>query len=121
MSTNHQVFLFLVEVNGTEVLKEANGSGEPPVQDITTDVNPGDSIEWRFDTNSGIASINRIVPTVDDLLSNLTTGGQNGWATAGIHSNAPLNETYDYEIYYTPSGTETEKKGDPKIRVNGHQ
>ncbi len=120
MSTNHQVFLFLVEENGIEVLKEANGTTGQPFPDNTTVVVPGDSIEWLLGSNSHIESISSISSDEDELFSNLPTGSQNGW-TADINTNAPLSptdSTYLYTIMINPSSNNTMVLSfDPKIKV----
>lgn len=131
MSTNHQVFLSLVPGPfGTGILLEANGPNGTPMPDNTTEVFPGDTMEWLLANDSGIEAINNIYPTDDILFSDSPyQTGENAW-TAVINVNVPPSkDPYTYHIDVTPlpdsnigllAESDRVISFDPKIRVNAH-
>ncbi len=125
MSTNHQVFLSFEMQTGTDIgiLKEANGINGDPKHDNTTEVEPGDTMEWVLSENSNILNITAIHPDLNNptLFSVGPEAQKNGW-TATINPTIPITlpgeEPYKYHIGIQPAGGGVPSLFDPKIRVN---
>jgi hypothetical protein len=85
-----------------------------------TTANPGDTIQWIINNNSGVATISSIHDTsVVDVFNPdpaKQTNSQNWQGT--INPNITSNTEETYCIYYTIPGSSVVYNHDPKITVN---
>lgn len=110
-------------------LKLRDSEGHNPGNDnLTTDVNAGDTVTWQLDSNSGLSSIASIQlvgrtdpsynPNSINLLSNNPTS-TNGVFTATVVSPSPgVNQFECYKIGFTIPGDSTIYYDDPKLKMN---
>lgn len=132
MSTNHLVYLFLVDVDGDDELQEADSFNGIPSKNHVLETEQGDTIEWLLGNNSRINSIQNITAQEDILFAYTPTQEHQNpsvWHSQ-INSNAPvsspvnpLTDPYSYTIKVLPDGGGNAqnvkvKCYDPKIKVN---
>jgi hypothetical protein len=121
-----------VSRNGTSYnLKLSDSEGHNPGNDnLTTDVDPGDTVQWVLDSNSGLSSLNGVNqsvpgdPSYDTNSINLLTGAPqsngNGGYTGTVVSSSPGAGRYEkYKIYFQVPGDPSVYNDDPKLQMNG--
>lgn len=110
-------------------LRDSEGHN-PGNDDLTTTVNPGDTVTWMLDPNdNGLTSINAVNKTVPgdpsydsnsvDLLVS-GTSSTNGVYTGTVVSPSPGNAKYEkYKIGFMVPNDPTIYYDDPKLQMNG--
>lgn len=131
MSTNHLVYLFLVDVDGDDELQEADSFNGIPSKSYILETEQGDTVEWLLGNNSRINSIQSITAHEDILFAYTPTQEHQNpsvWHSQ-INPNAPvsspvnpLTNPYSYTVGILPEGGNAQngdvKRFDPKIKVN---
>lgn len=107
-------------------LRDSEGHGNG-TDNLTTDVGPGDSVQWELDTDSGLSYINAVTKTVpgdpsydtnsQDLLASITSA--NGVFTGVVVSPSPGQGKYEkYKIaFMVPNGNQI-FWDDPKLQMD---
>lgn len=110
-------------------LRDSEGHN-PGNDDLTTTVDPGDTVTWMLDPNeNGLTSINAVNKTVPgdasydansvDLLVS-GTSSTNGVYTGTVVSPSPGNGKYEkYKIGFMVPGDSTVYYDDPKLQMDG--
>lgn len=109
-------------------LRDSEGHN-PGNDDLTTTVDPGDTVTWELDPNeNGLTSINAVNKTVPgdasydsnsvDLLVS-GTSSTNGVYTGTVVSPSPGNGKYEkYKIGFMVPGDSTIYYDDPKLQMD---
>jgi hypothetical protein len=101
--------------NGTLVLAD-----DTRTRNGVTTASKGDTIQWIFDSNSGVKSINEIHLEGNDSIfiapPSKLPGGSPIWSGT-IRTDANTPKEQDYCIYYINQSDQL-IKSDPKIQVN---
>ena len=107
-------------------LRDSEGHGNG-TDNITTDVGPGDSVQWELDTNSNLAALNAVSKTVpgdpsfdansQDLLTSITSS--NGVFTGLVVSPSPGKGKYEkYKIAFMVPNSNEIFWDDPKLQMD---
>lgn len=114
--------------NGNSLqLKLRDSEGHNPGNDnLTTDVDAGDTVEWQLDTNSGLTSLNGIKKTVPgdrsynrnsiDLLAEITLTSP--YSATVITPSPGTGKFEKYKIGFKVPGDDTVHWDDPTLRMN---
>jgi hypothetical protein len=105
--------IFLSLVAGTTELHLADNQGHSG-NNITTDVNPGDDVQWKTVGNSGISSINSIYKKSSQSVFSSGPSAQTATFWKGTVSESATGQEV-YGIKYTVNGVEYDC--DPIIKV----
>lgn len=119
--------IYLKRLGNSYNLALRDSEGHNPGNDnLTTDVDAGDSVTWQLDTNSGLASIESIQlvgqtdPSYNPASQNLITNNPtstNGF-TATIVSPSPGKNKFEcYKIGFKVPGDNTTYYDDPKLKM----
>lgn len=110
-------------------LSLSDSEGHNPGNDnLTTDVNAGDTVTWELSANSGLSSIVSVSQVTSgdpsynaasqNLLANSPTS-TNGVFSATVVSPSPgVGKFENYKIGFTVPGDSTVYYDDPKLRMN---
>lgn len=126
MATN----IIYVSRNGQSTklrLRDNQGNNNVDKKDLTTKVNPNDTVIWQLDQNSGLSEITGIRESDSTKpkyknSQNLLTGPairDNGVWRATVISQSPGRGKFEnYSIGFKIPGDDTEYWHDPKIEMN---
>lgn len=114
--------IFVSRAGNSNNIKLRDSEGHNPGNDdITTDVNAGDTVVWQLDSNSGLYSLDGI-QMKNDSENNLLTAtpiGSNGMYTGTVVSNSPgRGKIEKYQIGYTVTQGSGTIWDDPKLQMN---
>ncbi len=117
-----------VKRNGqSKQLKLRDSEGHNPGNDqLTTTIDPGDTVKWELDSNSGLTSLNGIKKTVSgdssfnvnsiDLLEEITLTSP---YSATVVSPSPGKGKFEkYKIGFKVPGDDTIYWDDPTLKMN---
>lgn len=117
-----------VKRNGqSKQLKLRDSEGNDPGNDqLTTNIDPGDTVKWELDSNSGLTSLNGIKKTVPgdrsynansiDLLTQITL---NSPYSATVISPSPGTGKFEkYKIGFKVPNDDTIYWDDPTLKMN---
>ncbi|MEQ6122168.1 hypothetical protein [Reichenbachiella sp. MALMAid0571] len=107
------IFLSLEEGTTNLIFTDSEGHHG---KDITTDVQPGDTVKWKIYKGSGISEITSIyaLPENKDIFSKNPAPDKHGTSWSGVISETATGEE-SYGIKYIVDGQEYDV--DPIIRV----
>ena len=103
-----------------------NQGHDPGNNDLTTDVDPNDSIVWKLDTNSGLTEITGIKPSdssqpayrgSQDLLAAPPNNNNGIWEATVVSSSPGPGKFENYMIGYKIPNDDTEYWDDPKLQM----
>lgn len=113
--------------NSTNLKLRDSEGHNPGNDDLTTDVNPGDTVQWELDNNSGLTSIASITksdasnPKYQNSIDVLAAApvNNNGIYSAQVVSPSPGKGKFEnYNIGFTIPGSNEVYFDDPKMQLN---
>ena len=115
------VTIFVSRNGNSKNIKLRDSEGHNPGNDdLTTTVDPGDTVTWELDTNSGLGSIVSIAKKAsspNNLFSSITSEDDIFFGT--VVSVSPGKGQYEtYAVQYTIPGDTTVYSDDPKIQMD---
>ncbi|MEP6260177.1 MAG: hypothetical protein ABJ092_01270 [Gillisia sp.] len=103
-----------------------NQGHDPGNNDLTTEVDPNDTVIWKLDTNSGLAEITGIKPSdsskpeyrdSQDLLAAPPKNNNGNWEATVVSSSPGRGKFENYMIGFKIPNDETEYWDDPKLQM----
>ncbi|HSP82117.1 MAG TPA: hypothetical protein VLN72_00130 [Gillisia sp.] len=103
-----------------------NQGHDPGNNDLTTEVDPNDTVVWKLDTNSGLAEITGIKPSdpskpeysnSQDLLAAPPKNNNGNWEATVVSPSPGRGKFENYMIGFKIPNDETEYWDDPKLQM----
>lgn len=104
-----------------------NQGHDPGNNDLTTEVNPNDTVQWQLDNNSGLEAITGIKPSdpskpgyggSQDLLAAPPTNKNGIWEGTVVSPSPGRGKFENYMIGFKIPNDATEYWDDPKLQMN---
>ena len=116
------IYIYVSRNGNSSNIKLRDSDGKNPGNDdLTSDVNPGDTIIWKLDSNSNLYSLDgiQIKPdSPDNLLTSPPTGSNNEFSATVVSISPGKGKIEKYMVGYTVSQGDETIWDDPKLRMD---
>lgn len=114
--------IYVSRVGNSNNIKLQDSEGHNPGNDnITTDVNPGDTLFWQLDQNSGLSSLDGVrmkTNSQNNLLNSITQVAPNIFTATVVSTSPGSGKIETYEVGYKVLGGSNILWDDPKLRMD---
>lgn len=108
------------EPNSNKIKLRDSDGNDPGNDDLTTLVDPNDTVEWRLDTNSGLEGIIGVKKKNDtnDLLTGEPQESNGVWSATVVPVSPGKGKNEKYKIGYKIPNDDKKHWDDPKLQMN---